>query len=263
MNHASFPELAHQVAIVTGGAKGIGAATVELLKSEGAQVAIFDIDETAAADLANSLGRDVIAITVDVSKSAAVEDAFQAVNEHWGPCSLLVNNAGIQHYGTVTTTTEEDWDRVLNTNLKSAFLCAKQGIGQMQQRGGGVIVNVASVQSFLSQSQVAPYTTSKTALLGLTRSIAVDYAPTIRCVAVCPGTVDTPMLAAAVQASPDPQAVLRECHEMHPLGRIASASEVADLIVYLLSDRAGFMSGHYYRIDGGLGLAIGGSKRDA
>jgi len=263
MNHATYPDIASKVAVVTGGGNGIGAACVRALTAESAKVAIFDIDASSASALSNSLGDDVMSVTVDVSKSGPVKDAFQTVANQWGPCSLLVNNAGIQHYGTVTETTEEDWDRVLNINLKSAFLCAKQAIGQMQQLDGGVIVNVASVQSFLSQSQVAPYTTSKTALLGLTRSIAVDYAPTIRCVAVCPGTVDTPMLADAIQASPDPQAVLQECHEMHPLGRIASASEVADLIVYLLSDKAGFMTGQYFRIDGGLGLSIAGSKHKA
>ena len=131
----------------------------------------------------------------------------------------------------------------------------------MQQRGKGVIVNLSSVQAFLSQNNVAPYTTSKTALLGLTRSIAVDYAPQIRCVAVCPGTVDTPMLRWAIEQSPNPAEVFEECVQMHPAKRIATADEVAELILYVCSDKAGFMTGQPIRIDGGLGLSILGSKR--
>jgi NAD(P)-dependent dehydrogenase (short-subunit alcohol dehydrogenase family) len=121
---------------------------------------------------------------------------------------------------------------------------------------------MASVQSFLSQERVAAYTTSKSALLGLTRSIAVDYAPKIRCVAVCPGTVDTPMLRDAIQLSPDPDAILKECYDMHPMQRIGTPEEVAELVMFLCSDKAGFITGQPIRIDGGLGLSIGGSKQE-
>ena len=145
-------------------------------------------------------------------------------------------------------------------NLHGPFYCSHAAIPHLQ-KNGGVIVNVASVQSCISQNLVAAYTTSKTALLGLTRSIAVDYAPDIRCVAVCPGTVDTPMLRDAVAQSPDPDAVLRECEEMHPLKRIAQPQEVADLILFLAGDSAAFITGQAFRIDGGLGIAAGGSKR--
>jgi NAD(P)-dependent dehydrogenase (short-subunit alcohol dehydrogenase family) len=131
----------------------------------------------------------------------------------------------------------------------------------MKARGGGVVINLASVQAFVSQNNVAAYTTSKTAILGLTRSIAVEYAPTIRCVAVCPGTVDTPMLRDAIKLSPDPNEVLEECNQMHPVKRIGTPEEVAELIVFLASDKASFITGQPIRIDGGLGLSIGGSKR--
>ena len=122
-------------------------------------------------------------------------------------------------------------------------------------------MNLSSVQAFVSQNNVAAYTTSKSAILGLTRSIAVDYAPRIRCVAVCPGTVDTPMLREAIKLSPDPMEVLDECNQMHPVKRIGTPEEVADLIVFLASDKAGFITGQPIRVDGGLGLSIGGSKR--
>ena len=251
----------NQLAVVTGAAKGIGEATARAFFREGAAVALLDVDESASK-LADEFAPHGLFVRCDVSKSADVERAFDMIARDLGNASVLVNNAGIQHYGTVTDTSEAEWDRVLGVNLKSAFLCAKHAIPQMRKRGRGVVVNVASVQAFVSQQRVAPYTTSKTALLGLTRSIAVDYAPQVRCVAVCPGTVDTPMLRDAIRQSPSPDEVLRECHEMHPVKRIATAEEVAELILYLASDKAGFITGQPVRIDGGLGLSIGGSKRD-
>jgi NAD(P)-dependent dehydrogenase (short-subunit alcohol dehydrogenase family) len=250
----------NQVAVVTGAAKGIGAAVVRAYRQEGARVVLLDLD-AAGQELARELGEAALFIQTDVANSAAVEKAFAQVKETWAGVDILINNAGVQHYGSVTETTEEQWDRVMAVNLKSAFLCAKYALPLMQARGKGVVVNVSSVQAFLSQHNVAPYTTSKTALLGLTRSIAVDYAPQVRCVAVCPGTVDTPMLHWAIEQSPNPEEVLKECQDMHPLKRIATPEEVAKLILFLSSDDAGFMTGQYYRVDGGLGLSIGGSKQ--
>ncbi len=249
------------VAVVTGAAKGIGAATAALFAKEGARVALLDADPDGAAT-ATDLDGDHLFVRCDVSDGATIESAFETVREAFGGIDLLVNNAGIQRYGTVTQTSEALWDEVMNVNLKSAFLCAKQALPSMVERGRGVVVNVASVQSFITQANVAAYTTSKTALLGLTRSIAVDYAPNVRSVAVCPGTVDTPMLRWAVNESPDPDEVMREVNEMHPVKRIATAEEVASLIGYLCSADAAFITGQAYRIDGGLGLSIGGSKRD-
>ena len=251
----------NHLAVVTGAAKGIGAATARAFAREGAAVALLDVDDSANA-LARSLAPRGLFVHCDVARAGDVERAFDTIAGDLGETSILVNNAGVQHYGTVTDTSEDEWDRVLGVNLKSAFLCAKHAIPQMLKRGRGVVVNLASVQAFVSQQRVAPYTTSKTALLGLTRSIAVDYAPQIRCVAVCPGTVDTPMLRDAIAQSPNPDEVLRECHDMHPVKRIATAEEVAELILYLASDKAGFITGQPVRIDGGLGLSIGGSKRE-
>jgi NAD(P)-dependent dehydrogenase (short-subunit alcohol dehydrogenase family) len=191
-----------------------------------------------------------------------VKEAIAQITDHLDDIDILVNNAGIQTYGIVTETSIEEWDWVMNVNLKSAFLCSKYAIPSILKRGKGCIINVASVQSFISQNNVAAYTTSKTAMLGLTRSIAVDYAPNIRCVAVCPGTVDTPMLRDAFQLSPDPEEVYQECVDMHLTKRIGTSLEVAELIAYLASDKAGFMTGQAIRIDGGLGISIGGSKRD-
>ena len=184
------------------------------------------------------------------------------MREKFGSIDVLVNNAGIQRYGTVTETSEGEWDLVMNVNLKSAFLCSKYAIPHMIEAGGGVIVNVASVQSFLSQHNVAAYTSAKSALLGLTRSIAVDYSPTIRSVAVCPGTIDTPMLRDALALSPEPDQVMQECIDMHLMKRIGTPEEVANLIVFVSSPKAAFITGQAIRIDGGLGITIPGSKKE-
>jgi len=247
--------------VVTGGAKGIGGACVKAFMEEGAKVCILDIDQ-AGQEFADTLGDNTFFIHCDVSKENEVKTAFRKIEKIFGAVEVLVNNAGIQRYSTVTETTEEEWDLIMNVNLKSAFLCSKYAIPMMLKKKKGCVINVASVQSFISQKNVAPYTTSKTALLGLTRSIAVDYAPNIRSVAVCPGTVDTPMLRNSIQESPNPDEVLEECNEMHLVKRICSSEEVGELITYLASDKAGFITGQAIRIDGGLGITIGGSKRD-
>ena len=247
--------------VVTGGAKGIGGACVKAFTEGGAKVCILDIDQ-AGQEFADTLGNDTFFIHCDVSKEDEVKTAFRKIEKNLGAVEVLVNNAGIQRYSTVTETSEEEWDLVMNVNLKSAFLCSKYAIPMMVNNNKGCVINVASVQSFISQKNVAPYTTSKTALLGLTRSIAVDYAPNIRSVAVCPGTVDTPMLRNSIQESPNPDEVLEECNEMHLVKRICSSEEVGELITYLASDKAGFITGQAIRIDGGLGITIGGSKRD-
>ncbi|MEQ9405930.1 MAG: SDR family oxidoreductase [Cyclobacteriaceae bacterium] len=242
--------------VVTGGAMGIGAAAVEVFLREGGKVSILDIEKCSSADKYLSYH------ACDVSRADQIERAISASINHFGEIDVLVNNAGINRYATLTETTDEEWDLVMNVNLKSAFLAARNAIPSMQKLGKGVVINVSSVQAFISQSQVAAYTTSKTAMLGLTRSIAVDYGPEIRCVAVCPGTIDTPMLQSAIQESPNPEEVLKECEDMHLVKKVGDPREVGEFIAYLASDKASFMTGQAFRIDGGLGVSIGGSKRD-
>jgi len=244
--------------LVTGAAKGIGSATVAAFLSQGARVSGLDICYSDKEIIHHSNFR---MYTCDVSSSSQVGDTVTRMIKAFGNIHVLVNNAGIVRYGTVTETSEEQWDQIMNVNLKGAFLMSKAALPSMQESGSGVVINVSSVQAFITQDQVAAYTSSKTALLGLTRSIAVDYAPNIRCVAVCPGTIDTPMLRDAIKESPDPQAVMRECEEMHLLKKIGSAKEVGEFITYLSSPKASFITGQAFRIDGGLGVAIGGSKQ--
>ncbi len=262
MANETYPGLRGRTAIVTGGAKGIGAACVQIIAEHGANVAIFDLDMEAGSSLATTIGPNVLSYELDVSSSSKVSEAIKKVAEQLGTPTLLVNNAGISHYGTVLETTDQQWDRVLDVNLRSYFLCAREVIPHMLTAGKGVIVNVASVQSFMSQQRVAAYCASKAGIIGLSRAIAVDHAPAIRCNAVCPGTVDTPMLADAIAGVPDQEAVLQECRDMYLMKRIAEPIEVAQLVAYLLSDFSSFITGQAIRIDGGIGLEIGGSVRD-
>ena len=244
--------------IITGAAKGIGKACAEYFLNNGDNVIALDIDEKALNEL-NTADPKLTIFTCDVSNAKSVEKTIQKAIETVGEIDTLINNAGIQRYSTVTETSEEEWDLVMNVNLKSAFLCAKYAIPSMQKKGKGVVINVSSVQAFITQQRVAPYTTSKTAMLGLTRSIAVDYAPNIRCVAVCPGTVDTPMLRDAIKESENPEKVYQECIDMHLSKRICPPEEVAALIGFLAGDNAGSITGQAFRVDGGLGILIGGN----
>ena len=244
--------------VITGASKGIGAACAQLFFREGANLVLLDTvpGETGIKDAR------WLFIQCDVSVEKEVIDALTYGHKTFGSIDILVNNAGIQRYGTVTETTSSEWDEVFNVNLKSQFLCAKYAIPYMLKINAGVIVNMASVQAFLSQKNVSAYSTAKTAVLGLTRCIAIDYAPQIRCVAVCPGTIDTPMLRDAINLSPDPGEVMQECIDMHLAGRIGTPREVAELVLFLSSEKASFITGEAIRVDGGLGIAIAGSKRN-
>ena len=248
----------HKTVVVTGAAKGIGASCARLFHEANANVVFIDI---ANNDL-NIKDHRSLYINCDVSSEKEVKEAFEKICHHFGSVDVLVNNAGIQRYGTVTETSADEWDLVMNVNLKSLFLCSKYAIPSMLRKQKGVIINMASVQAFVSQPKVAAYTTAKTAILGLTRSIAVDYSPYIRCVAVCPGTIDTPMLRNSFALSPDPNEVLQECIDMHLAKRIGTPDEIAELVMYLSDDKASFITGQAIRIDGGLGIAIQGSKKD-
>jgi NAD(P)-dependent dehydrogenase (short-subunit alcohol dehydrogenase family) len=178
--------------------------------------------------------------------------------EAFGGLDVLFNNAGIQppdSYRTAEHLDEAMWDRVMDVNAKGCFLMCKYAIPEMRRRGGGVIVNNASVQGLQSQPLVPAYAASKGAVLSLTRSLALDHAAEgIRVVAVCPGSVDTPMLrATAGSVSPrDPDGALREWGAKHPLGRIGRPEEIAEVVLFLASDRASFITGEYVCVDGGL-----------
>ncbi|HEX2534273.1 MAG TPA: SDR family oxidoreductase [Chitinophagaceae bacterium] len=252
-------EFKQKTVVITGGAKGIGAACAKLFFEAGAQVAVLDL----VPPYEPPEDARWLYLQCNVSDSRAVEQAMEVIWNRFGSIHFLVNNAGIQRYGSVTETPEEEWDLVMNVNLKSCFLCSKYALPYLQRSGGGAVINIASVQAFVTQEKVAAYAAAKSALLGLTRSIAIDFAPLVRCVAVCPGTIDTPMLHEAIAQSADPAALLQECEDMHLSGRIGQPAEVAALVHFLCSKAASFITGEAIRMDGGLGIRIGGSKQEA
>ena len=256
-------DLSNKVAIVTGGAKGIGLASAECLIRQGADVMIVDWSEDAASAAAKSLtalSKGVDFVVADISKVADVEKAIRATVDRFGGVDILVNNAGIQTFGDPVTTTEEVWDKTMNVNLKGHWLMSKYAIPEMLKRGKGSIVNVASVQGLASQRNVVAYSTSKHAMIGLTRSMAVDMASRhVRVNCVCPGTVNTPMIQGIIELDSDPERLRKILDRMHPLGRIAQPSEIGEVVAFLASDRASFMTGSIVVVDGGLIIPLAGS----
>ncbi len=248
--------------VITGGAKGIGAGCAEVFHREDGQIVILDIDEETGTKLADKLGDRALFVKCDIAEESQVADAMAEAENHFGGINVLVNNAGILHYATVTETTEQQWDSLIDINLKGAFFCAKHAIPYIQEAGEGVVINMSSVQAFVTQEKVAAYATSKAALIGLTRSIAVDYAPNIRSVAICPGGVDTPMNRNAFQQSSDPERVRQETIDIHLVKRMARQEEIGELAAFVASEKGSFITGHALRIDGGIGLKVAGSKKD-
>jgi NAD(P)-dependent dehydrogenase (short-subunit alcohol dehydrogenase family) len=253
-----------KVAVVTGGASGIGRASAEILATRGAAVAVLDLPESEGEQfVANLVAKDAKAqfSPVNVTVGAQVDAAIDNVRRSMGRIDILIVSAGIQRYGTALTTSEEQWSEVMDINLKGAWYAARACLPDMVGRGGA-IVNVASVQSLASQYNVLAYTASKHGLIGITRSMAMDFASSkVRVNAVCPGTVDTPMLRWAISLDPDPQSVLEACERMHPLGHIARPEEVGEVVAFLAHENASFVTGAVWTVDGGLLTLIGGTPR--
>jgi NAD(P)-dependent dehydrogenase (short-subunit alcohol dehydrogenase family) len=252
-------EFAGKVAVVAGGSLGIGRATAARLAKGGASVFICgDVDGPVAAtvEALRDEGLNVHGMTADVAQAADVGRLIQHVEDAAGGVDILVNSAGIQSYGTVVETTEEEWDRVHDVNLKGVFLTSKFAIPSMRRRGGGSIVNVSSIQAFVVQERVAAYAASKGAIISLTTAMAVDHASEgIRVNAVCPGSVDTPMLRASARTFAGNRAeddVIADWGRSHLLGRVARPEEVAEMIAFLAGDASSFVTGSTFRIDGGL-----------
>ncbi|MYS86567.1 SDR family oxidoreductase [Streptomyces sp. SID5474] len=249
-----------KVALVYGGTRGIGEATVRSLCRDGAKVAFAGLEGEEARSFELALreqGFEAWGAAVDVRSSREVGDFTAQATKRFGTPGIMVYSAGIQRYGTALTTSEHVWDEVMEVNLKGAFLAAQSVIGHMLEGGSGSIVLVSSVQANATQKNVAAYTAGKAGMLGLMRSLAVDYARDgIRTNAVLPASVDTPMLrasAAQVAGTPDQaDRVVREWGEMHPPGRVAQPREVAEVIAFLAGDQAGYVNGIELRVDGGL-----------
>ncbi len=250
--------LHQKLAVITGAGAGIGRASALRFAAEGATVVAVDREAAAAEETAQMIraaGGRAEAEVVDVAEPTAVALLFGTITARHPRLDVLFNNAGIVPGGTAETTSLEEWERALRVNLTSLYLCCRQAIPVMKQQGGGVILNTASVAGLCGVKNRLAYSASKAGVVGLTKSIAMDYiGDGIRCNCLCPGTVDSPSWRRRVADSPDPDAALRDMIARQPMGRVGAADEIAALAAYLVSDEAAYTTGTAVFIDGGFSL---------
>jgi 3-oxoacyl-[acyl-carrier protein] reductase len=245
-----------RVALVTGAGSGIGRASAELFAAEGAQVVVVDINADPAAETVAAIeaaGGEALALATDVGDGAAVEAMAAAATRRFGRVDVLANVAGIlDDYLPAADTPDEVWERVMGVNLKGQFLTARALIPQMLENGGGAIINVASTAALVGGNGGAAYTTSKHAIIGLTRQLCFDYAERgIRANAVCPGAVETGMTKEIFEKG---EAAVMQAVRSAPIGRWAQPNELATVLLFLASDDAAFVHGATYVVDGGFSV---------
>lgn len=237
-----------KTALVTGGRQGIGRAIVERFVSEGATV--MTCGRGARPE---NLPDEVIWQSADVSRKSDVEAIINGIVSEFDQLSILVNNAGVQIEKTIVDTTDEDWDLLMGANARGVFMLCRGCIPIMAK--GGSIINIGSISASSADPGLALYNASKAFVQGLTRSIAVDHGPDIRCNAISPGWIMTGMADAAFAVAGDPEAAKRDALARHPAGRFGKPEDVASLALWLASDDAGFASGQCYTLDGGMTAA--------
>ncbi len=248
-------ELVEKVSLVTGAGRGIGREIALKFAREGSSVGILDLDERACRRVAEEIrrgGRRAISLPADVSRAESVEESLRIMEEQLGPPTVVVHNAAIMPEGTLEQTAEGDWDRVFSVNVKGAYLVCRSAVPSMRRAGGGSVVLMASATGVNGFPGLAAYSATKGALISLARAMAIDYAREgIRVNSVSPGTIDSPMLREFVAASNDPEGTRRAFDEAHPVGRVGTSEEVANVFVFLASDRSSFVTGANYCVDGG------------
>ncbi|GAB3059357.1 SDR family NAD(P)-dependent oxidoreductase [Virgibacillus ainsalahensis] len=246
--------LKDKITIITGGSQGIGEAVAQNFGRHGAKIVIADINEEAAAKAIDKLhDQDVDAIYVktDVSDEESVKSLFKRTVDTFGGVDALINNAAATLRKSAEETELTEWQKVLDVNLTGTFLCSKYAIQEMEKRGGGAIVNMASWHAYRTITRFAAYAASKGGMTALTRQMSLDCGPlNIRVNAVCPSTVDTPMLYESFKSLPDPEEAFNESLKYQPLGRIATGEDIANACLFLVSDESSFVSGHSLMVDG-------------
>jgi NAD(P)-dependent dehydrogenase (short-subunit alcohol dehydrogenase family) len=244
-----------KVTLITGGADGIGRATALLFGREGSKLAIADFDSEKGIEFEGTLkemGFEGFFVKTDVRESAEVQIMVEATIRHFGRIDILVNNAGVAGSAPIVELPEDDWDRIIDTNLKGVYLCCKYAIPKMIQSGGGSIVNMGSVHGLVGRARVSAYNAAKAGVINLTKNLALDYvAYNIRVNAVCPGYVDTGLVRRYVNRCENPTEAYEELVRLHPMGRLAKPEEIAYAVLFLASDESSFITGSSLVIDGG------------
>lgn len=244
--------LANKVALITGGASGIGRATASLFAAEGADVVIADRDGAAVESVAREIGDRATAAVMDVSRAAEVTAGVAAAAARHGRIDILVNNAGYGARGSVVEIEEDAWDALMATNLKGVYLCAKAVIPLMVDQGGGVIVNTGSYTASAAIRDRAAYVASKGGVVALSRAMALDHIDqNIRVNCIAPGTIFSPYFDRMLASAPDPEAMRRELDGRAPIGRMGRPDEIARAILFLASDDSAFVVGSVLTADGG------------
>lgn len=250
--------LENKVAFITGAGRGIGQAIARKMAYEGAMVVLADIDFESAKNTTEELLKQdcqAFAIQTDITSEAEVQTAVSSAMERFGQVNILVNNAGKNFYYDATTMSEADWDNAMNVDVKGAWLCCKHILPSMKAAKAGSIINIASVHARITAPKHFPYAAAKSALVGLTRNLALDYAPyNIRVNAICPGWVRTALVQGWFDQQVDPKATEERVLSFQPLGRIGTPEEIANFVAFVASDEASFITGAELVIDGGMSI---------
>ena len=235
-----------KAALVTGGSRGIGRTIAERLHSEG-----YDVVTCGRGERPKDLPAAIIWAQADVSDSKQADALAQKALDEYGSVALLVNNAGVQVEKTVAQSSNEDWEKVIGTNCRGVFNMCRAFLPSME-KSGGVIINIGSISGEVADGNMALYNASKAFVHALTRSIALDHGPNVRCNAILPGWIETEMAADAFALAEDPEAAKTDALERHPARRFGKPEDIANAVVWLASEQAGFATGQCFRIDGGL-----------
>ncbi len=240
--------LAGKTAVVTGGGSGIGKAIAAAFVREGAKVAICGRNKTRLDDAAAEIGSECLPIAADLAEDSAIANLITSADKRFGSIQILVNNAGVLLPGTAESLTEEQWEQTFNVNVRAIWQLSRAVLPQMRNAGGGSIINIGSVLSSLGARNRVAYAASKGAVLAMTRAMALDHAAeNIRVNCICPGIVETELVAAFNQD----EAVRRQRIAMHPTGRFGKPDDIAGLAVFLASDESSWITGADYSVDGG------------
>ncbi len=249
-------KLQDKVSLITGAASGMGRASALLFAREGSKVVVVDVDEVGGqktVDLIHKIGGDALFVKANVAVDAEVQNMVARTVEKYGRLDVLFNNAGVEQGVELVEMSEEEWDRVVDIDLKGVFLGCKHGIREMLKTGGGSVINTASISGLMAQNFLPAYNAAKAGVINLTRNIALEYAPYhIRANCICPGAIDTPMFRRAFDEKPDMAPLRRYFRGIIPAGRFGEPEDIAKAALFLASDDSSYITGHALVVDGGL-----------